>query len=92
MLSGCPNCPGSNALEYFWEELICDENENISYKQWTHTDGNKLETIVAASDDFIESLVSAIKKLTTQLNSSSLVIKVLSSFSARKKLTMNRVF
>ncbi|EFX75283.1 hypothetical protein DAPPUDRAFT_108106 [Daphnia pulex] len=65
MLSGCPNCPGSNALESFLEELICDENENISYKQWTHTDGKKLETIVAASDDFIESLVSAIKKLTT---------------------------
>lgn len=65
MLSGCPNCPQSDALDSFWEELVGDENENISYKQWTHTDGNKLETIVAASDDFIESLVSAVKKLTT---------------------------
>ncbi|KZS08330.1 Cc8L18.2-like protein [Daphnia magna] len=62
MLSGCPNCPGSDALESFLEELIADENESISYKQWTHTDGNKLETIVAASDDFIESLVSASKE------------------------------
>jgi hypothetical protein len=34
-------------------------------KQWTQSDGNKLETIVAATEDFIESLVSAVKKLTT---------------------------
>ncbi len=57
MLSGCPNYPGSDALE----SLVDDESEKISYKQRTQTDGNKLETIVAAAEDFTESLVSAVK-------------------------------
>ena len=51
--------------KYFLEDFIAEENENISYKQWTHTDCNKLENIFAASDDFIETLLSAVLKLTT---------------------------
>jgi hypothetical protein len=65
MVNRCPSCPKSEALESFSEDLIGDENETISYKQWTHTDGKKLENILYDSDDFIERLVSLVQKLTT---------------------------
>ncbi|KAI9560602.1 hypothetical protein GHT06_011551 [Daphnia sinensis] len=65
MMTRCPSCPKSEALESFLEDLIGDENETISYKQWTHTDDNKLENILCDSDDFIERVVSVVQKLTT---------------------------
>nr|CAH0102184.1 unnamed protein product [Daphnia galeata] len=44
---------------------IDHDPENVSYKQWTHMDGNKLETILAERDDYIEKLVALVDKLTT---------------------------
>lgn len=65
MMTRCPSCPGSDALESFLENLFEEEDENVSYKQWTHTDGNKLENIIAEAGEFIEKLVSMVNKLTT---------------------------
>ena len=39
--------------------------ENVTYKQWDHTDGNKLETILVERDDYIEKIVVLVNKLTT---------------------------
>ena len=64
-MTRCPSCPKLEALESFLEDLIGDENETISYKQWTHTDGNKLNNILCDSDDFIERFVFVVQKLTT---------------------------
>ena len=65
IVTRCPSCPKSESLESFLKDLIGDENETISYKQWTHTDGNKLKNILCDSDDFIERVVSVVQKLTT---------------------------
>ena len=65
MMSRCSNFPGTENLNHYLENLISEERENVSYKQWTHTDGNKLETILAERDDYIEKLVALVDKLTT---------------------------
>jgi hypothetical protein len=52
-------------LNHYLKNLISEERENVSYKQWTHTDGKKLETILAERDDYIEKLVALVNKLTT---------------------------
>jgi hypothetical protein len=65
MMSRCSNCPGTENLKLYLEDLISEERESVTYRQWDHTDGNKLETILAERDDYIEKLVVLVNKLTT---------------------------
>ncbi|KAI9551262.1 hypothetical protein GHT06_002335 [Daphnia sinensis] len=64
MVDRCSSCPGEAALHEFLIELTTEEDDDISYKKWTQTDGTKLETITEDKEEFIESLVKMISKLT----------------------------
>jgi hypothetical protein len=64
MVDRCSLCPGEAALQEFLIELTTEEDDDISYKKWTQTDGTKLETITEDKEEFIESLVKMISKLT----------------------------
>ena len=60
----CPSCPGERSLRDFLFELTAEEDDDISYKKWTQTDGTKLETVTEDKEEFIESLVKQIGNLT----------------------------
>jgi hypothetical protein len=57
MTERCFNCPGTENLQKFLEDLIGDELDSLSYKQWNHTDGNQLQIISSDRDNYIEKLV-----------------------------------
>ena len=85
MLTRCPSCPTTDALLSHLEDFIGDEIDDISYKQWTHTDGNKLENITAATDDFIEHLTSLVSKLTSH----HMIARNQSAFFVKSKEDLN---
>ena len=60
----CPSCPGERSLRDFLFELTAEEDDDISYKKWTQTDGTKLETVTEDKEEFIESVVKEIGNLT----------------------------
>lgn len=64
MMDRCPSCPGERSLRDFLFELTAEEDDDISYKKWTQTDGTKLETVTEDKEEFIESLVKQIGNLT----------------------------
>ncbi|EFX71980.1 hypothetical protein DAPPUDRAFT_111192 [Daphnia pulex] len=64
MMTRCASCPGTDILRQFLSDLADEEDEQISYKKWTQTDGSKLETITEEKEEFIESLVKLISNLT----------------------------
>jgi len=62
MTERCFNCPGTENLQKFLEDLIGDELDSLSYKQWNHTDGNQLQIISSDRDNYIEKLVVMVNK------------------------------
>ncbi|KAG1681434.1 hypothetical protein GQR58_011827 [Nymphon striatum] len=49
MQRSCDACPGTEALKEFLEELFneneMDDDDNVEYKQWMHTDRTQLVTV-----------------------------------------------
>jgi len=71
MLHGCPNCPGKGAVKTYLrnrirdEMNIEDESDEISFKQWQHTDRTTLITRTEKVSDFLELLVQQNSSVTT---------------------------
>ena len=71
MLHRCPNCPNKDAVETYLrnrihDELnIEDENDEISFKQWQHTDRTTLITRTEKVSDFLQLLVEQTSSITT---------------------------
>lgn len=64
MMKRCASCPGTELLRQFLNDLTDEEDDHMTYKKWTQTDGSKLETITEEKEDFIDSLVKLIENLT----------------------------
>ena len=67
MLHMCEACPGRDAVEDFIRELFSandfDEDDQINYKKWIHTDRTTLESVTATVEEFISAAGSAFDKL-----------------------------
>lgn len=63
-MESCSKCPGINDLIKELE-IILEENciDQVTYKQWRNVDRSTLETVINATDEFLEILTEALKKL-----------------------------
>ncbi|XP_072043498.1 uncharacterized protein [Amphiura filiformis] len=69
MIHRCPACPGDENLRAFlstmYESADMDEDDIVSYKQWTTSGQSKLQQISDSVSDFIASLCTMADKATT---------------------------
>lgn len=67
MLHQCENCPGKMSLKVYLKELFekndMDDDDEVKYKQWVHTDRTTLVDLQASTYSFIDSLCDACEKL-----------------------------
>ena len=67
MLKKCDKCPGKNAIITFlkstFDEMEMDDTDEITYKQWVHTDMTTLITKTDSVFDYIEDLTSKLEDL-----------------------------
>ena len=90
MLHRCEECPGAaNLNEYlesvFTERSIDDEDE-LTFKQWTNTDGTRLITRQELAYDVLEEIVSQISGLTNH----SFIAKAQASYLSKQKEFVNK--
>lgn len=70
MMHRCEKCPSKTKLAQhmnnkLYDGLLMEDDELISYKQWTHTDWTSLETKQSTVEDFVEQCCEKTHKLTT---------------------------
>ena len=68
MLHRCNNCPEKEAVQQYLEEKIqehYDEDDEVTFKQWQHTDRTTLIKQQMTVDDYIQDLCDKINALTT---------------------------
>lgn len=70
MIHRCPSCPGALVLASFLEAVckIDDFNagEVLKYKQWVTTDRTTLQDCCMTLEEFVETLVERVDKLTSR--------------------------
>ena len=69
MLHRCPDCPGSDALQDYFENFLSSHeilsDDVIQYKQWITTDRTNLQDFSNTLEDFLEKLTEKVDKLAT---------------------------
>ncbi len=79
----CTSCQRDGSLHDFLNELTGEEDEEITFKKWTQTDGTKLETITEDKEEFIESLVKLISNLTSITTSPAVKAQIFPAVKVR---------
>lgn len=65
MMHECINCPGVVGVEAFLNSLPdIDDKDFITFQKWVSTDRTRMETLTAATEEFITSLAHNIHNLT----------------------------
>lgn len=69
MIHRCEDCPGQKAaaekfLSRIKEELLMDEDDTITFKQWEHSDRSTITTQVLCIEDFVAKLCDQLNILT----------------------------
>ena len=90
MLHRCEKCPGAaNLKEYLqsvFTERSIDEEDELTFKQWTNTDGTRLITRQELAYDILEEIVSQISSLTNH----SFIAKAQASYLSKQKESLNK--
>ena len=68
MLHHCLQCPGTDKLKSYLEQIFNDDvvdlDDSVQYKQWFHDEQTKLQSVVDSVENFIDSLCSSVDKAT----------------------------
>ncbi len=90
MLHRCEKCPGSDSLrehlQSVYSERSIQEDDELTFKQWTHTDGTRLITRQELACDLLEEIVLQIKALT----SPSFIAKAQAAYLSQQKESLIR--
>ena len=89
MIQRCEKCPGSSNLRehlqsVFLERSI-DEDDELTFKQWTHTDGTRIITRQELACDLLEEIVLQINSLTSH----SFIARAQAAYLSEKKESLS---
>ena len=84
MLRNCSDYPGTEDLENLLKNMLKD-NQQVTYKEWIHTDRSEICTVTLEVDDFIEKYIEKILKL----KSHHYINKAQSGFLKKQKEELN---
>ena len=85
MLHWCEKCPGSDSLrehlQSVFSERSIEEDDELTFKHWTHTDGTRLITRQELACDLLEEIVMQINALTSH----SFIAKAQAAYLSQQK-------
>ena len=90
MLHQCEKCPGSDSLrehlQSVFSERSIEEDDELTCKQWTHTDGTRLITRQELACDLLEEIILQINALTSH----SFIAKAQAAYLSQQKKSLTR--
>jgi hypothetical protein len=90
MLHRCEKCPGSDSLrehlQSVYLERSIEEDDELAFKQWTHTDGTRLITRQELACDLLEEIVLQINAITSH----SFIAKAQAAYLSQQKESLTQ--
>jgi hypothetical protein len=90
MLHRCEKCPGSASLREYLQtvflERSIEDDDQLTFRQWTHTDGTRLITRQELACDVLEEIIQQINSLTSH----SFIAKAQAAYLSEQKDSLSQ--
>ena len=90
MLHRCEKCPGSDSLREHLQSVFLErsieEDDEPTFKQWTHTDGTRLITRQELACDLLEEIILQINAITSH----SFIAKAQAAYLSQQKESLTQ--